>query len=360
MKILKLITVITVTMILVSCQEEAPVSEEGNAKLVLTVLGDTSITDAPVLVPLSDVKVTLSSEYGYIIKYTDEEGILTLDGIPSTTYDINARLKHPANSNILMSGTLEDVDIISGNVVYDTITTSQISGTGIAMNELYVGGPVNNIYFYFDQFIELYNYSEETKYLDGMMVARVGGYPNNGADEDNDGDMDEMANIYKFPGSPGEKNYPFEPGTFLILATKATDHTKSVSTSIDLSGADWEFYNQYSTSDLDNPNVPNLLNLISSKTVDFQLNVVGDVVIITSGEDADWEDGIDIDTIIDGVQYRKSLTSNKTIDPRVDKGLIVSPAKYSGQSMQRIEPGEDTNNGTSDWEILSTPTPGEQ
>ncbi|MGD8779710.1 MAG: DUF4876 domain-containing protein [Ignavibacteria bacterium] len=360
MKTLKLIIVMSVAIVVISCREEAPLSEEGNAKLVLTVLGDTSITDGSVLVPLADAKVTLSSEYGYIIKYTDEEGILTLDGIPSTTYDINARLKHPTYSNILMSGTIEDVDIISGDAVYDTITASQTSGTGITINEIYACGPVNNIYFLYDQYIELYNYSEEIKYLDGMMVMRFSSVDTRpGADDDGDDDIDGLTYAFKFPGSPGEKNYPFEPGTFLVLASKAVNHQNSVATSIDLSGADWEFYNQYSTSDFDNPSVPNLLSMRSDKTRDFMMGITSDIIVMSSGEDDNWEDGIDIDTIIDGVQFSKRLTPNKTLDSRVDKGVVVSPSRYSGQSMQRIESGEDTNNGTSDWEILPAPTPGE-
>lgn len=363
MRLLKItLYMILPVMALISCREEAPIAEEGNAKMILTVMGDTSITNESVFVTLENAKVTASSEYGYIRGYTDANGVLTLEGIPSSTYNITTSLTHPAYSSILMSGSIDDIDIISGSIVYDTIYTSQISSTGIAINEIYSAGPKNDIYFFYDQFLEIYNYSDETKYLDGIIVARVGGEEEDGegADLDNDGDMDDMTYIFKFPGSPGEENYPFEPGEFLVLAGRAINHQLSVSTAVDLSHADWEFYNQYSTSDFDNPDVPNLSNMRSDRTVDFLINLISDVVIITTGEDDNWEDGIDIDTILDGVQYKSSLTYKKTIDPRVDKGIVISPARYSGKSMQRVEPGEDTNNGTADWEILSSPTPGYQ
>ena len=73
-----------------------------------------------------------------------------------------------------------------------------------------------------------------------------------------------------------------------------------------------------------------------------------------------WEDGIDIATVLDGVEYKSSTTGKKTLDTRIDKSFALSPPKYSGKSMQRREAGGDSNDGISDWEILSAPTPGRQ
>ncbi len=358
-------TILSVIILgLISCVENPPVYQDGNTKLVLTVIGDTSVvSNDTARVPLRNAKVILYSEYGYIIKYTDELGKLILEGIPSSTYTITARLNHPAYPNILLSGNLPGIEIISGKTVTDTIVANQISSTGIAINELYIGGPANNIFFYGDQYIELYNSSEEVKYLDGMIVIRVSGnndYSGPGADEGNDNDIDGVTYIFNFPGEPGEKNYPFNPKTFLVLAKTAINHKNNVSTSVDLSNADWEFYNQYSASDFDNPSVPNLINMRSDRTVDFGVNVSADVIVISSGRDSDWEDGIDIETILDGVEYQSSLTTKKTLDARVDKSFTLSPPKYGGKSMQRIDTGVDTNDSSSDWGIIDAPTPGWQ
>jgi hypothetical protein len=341
-----------------------PVTPEGNAKAKIVVIGDTTVVGTtPVYIPLKNAKVILSSEYGVSIKYTDSEGKLILDGIPSSTYNISARLPHPKYSNILLVGTLRDKEIISGKVVEDTIKAVQVANTGIAINEIYSCGPVNNIYFFFDRFIELYNYSDEVRYLDGMIVMRVSGNNDGkgpGADEGDDGDIDGVVYMFKSPGKPGEKNYPFYPKTYKVLAATAIDHRKSVSTSIDLSHADWEFYNQYSVSDFDNPKVPNLINMISDRTQDFGMNLVADVIVLADGKDSVWEDGIDISTIIDGVQYASNTTMKKTLDSRVDKSFLLSPPRYSGKSMQRREPGGDSNDAISDWEIINAPTPGWQ
>jgi len=90
------------------------------------------------------------------------------------------------------------------------------------------------------------------------------------------------------------------------------------------------------------------------------INLSSDVIVVSSGVDSVWEDGIDIPTIIDGVEYQSSVSVGKTLDNRVDRGFALSPAKYGGHSLQRREPGSDTNDATLDWEIIPNPTPGYQ
>ena len=93
------------------------------------------------------------------------------------------------------------------------------------------------------------------------------------------------------------------------------------------------------------------------------INLAGDIILLASGEDSEYWDGIDIDTIIDGVEYSSSKNSIHRLDTRIDKGSAgVEPdrvmTKYSGMSIQRIRPGFDTNNSTVDFMILDRPTPG--
>ncbi|MGE5682605.1 MAG: hypothetical protein ACM34K_17190, partial [Bacillota bacterium] len=80
----------------------------------------------------------------------------------------------------------------------------------------------------------------------------------------------------------------------------------------------------------------------------------------TDGKDTNWQDGIDISTVIDGMEFKLSASSTKTLDKRVDRGSIVGPSRYSGKSLQRREPGFDSNDTGLDWEILPHPTPGFQ
>ncbi len=346
------------------CKELPPSTVEGKSELKLTTIWDVANNDSlPDYQPLKNAKVILSSEYGIMVKQTDDEGKLNLDGLPTSNYGVSVRMKHPDDPSIQLVGNLKDIEIMSGKVFRDTIIAKPISSTGIAINEIYAGGPVNNYYFFYDQYIEIYNAGDSVKYLDGMMVMRVSGNnegKGSGADEGDDGDIDGVTYVFKFPGNPGEKNYPFMPKQFLVLASDGVNHQSTIATSIDLSKADWEFYNQFSSNDVDNPNVPNLINMRSDKTVDFLINLSADVIILSSGVDSVWSDGIDISSVIDGVEYQSRVTLSKTLDNRIDRGVVLSPPKYGGRSMQRREPGVDTNDGSLDWEIIPHPTPGYQ
>jgi hypothetical protein len=354
---------------LCGCRENPPVVHDGNGIIELKAVWNKSTDSIPDIVPLQNAKVVMSSPYGIQIYHAGSDGVLRLNHLPSTIYSISIRATHPVDPSIILVGAVRDVNIESGQICNQTITAKPVSSTGIAINEIYSVGPVNNIFYFYDLFIELFNSSDSVKYLDGMQIMRVSG--NNptstipgtkgpGADEYNDGRMWGVTYIYKFPGRPGEKNYPFNPKQFLVLAGDAVDHRKVLSNSIDLSHADWEFYNQYMAADIDNPNVPNLINLRPDNTSKFLISLTSDIVALASGKDTVWTDGIDISTLIDAVQYSSNTAKIKTINDRIDRGIALSPPRYSGKSIQRREPGMDTNDGSLDFEILSVPTPGRQ
>ena len=351
-----------VLLLFSGCSEIPPVGVDGNAKIEIYSVWDSVRQDlSTVTSPMKNADAILTSEYGILVRTTDENGVLNLNGLPSSVYSISVRMKHPADSEIILVGNLHDVEITSGRIFSDTIFGKPIFSSGISINEVYACGPVNNIFFFFDQFIELYNSTDSVKYLDGMQVMRVSGNSAGkgaGADEDDDGDIDGITYIFKFPGNPGEQNYPFNPKTFQVLASDGINHKGTVSNSVDLSNADWEFYNQYSANDIDNPSVKNLINIRADRTVDFLIGLNDDIIVIASGVDTVWTNGIDIASIIDGFEYQSSPTLMKTLDNRVDRGFALSPSRYSGQSMQRREPGGDTNDSSLDWDIIPNPTPG--
>jgi hypothetical protein len=347
------------------CKENPPVVQDGNGSIVLKAVWDKSTDSIPDIVPLQNAQVIMSCQYGMQIYHTGSDGFLRLNHLPSAMYNISVKAPHPADASIILVGSIRGLNIVSGQTSTSADTAKPVSSTGIAINEVYSVGPVNNIFYFWDLFIELYNSSDSVKYVDGMQIMRVNGYINNvtyaaGADWYHDGNMQGVTYIYKFPGRPGEKNYPFYPKQFLVLAGDAVDHRKVQSNSIDLSHADWEFYNQYMAADIDNPNVPNLINMRPDNGTKFLISLVTDVVALASGVDTVWTDGIEISTIIDAVQYSSNNTLVKTIDDRIDRGVAPYPSRYSGKSIQRKEPGMDTNDGSLDFEILPSPTPGRQ
>jgi len=66
-----------------------------------------------------------------------------------------------------------------------------------------------------------------------------------------------------------------------------------------------------------------------------------------------------LNTVIDGVEYSINGNSIKLLTQRVDAGFAgVGLSRYSGKSVQRRQPGFDTNNSSLDFIILNQPTPG--
>lgn len=335
---------------------------DGNGTLQVFALWDTVGVDSVVhSVPLAGAKVILSSEYGTSVYQAGPDGRLLLNYLPTASYNVSVRRTHPLDPNIVLVGSLLGVRVLSGNPVTDTVHARAISSTGICINEIYSAGPINTIFFFFDQFLELYNAGDSVRYLDGMMIMRVSGNNDGrgpGADEGNDGDIDGVTYAFRFPGKPGGQQYPLYPRQFVVLAGDAADHRTLVAGSVDLSTAEWEFYNQFSAEDIDNPRSPNLINMIPEKTSDFLISLTNDVIVLASGRDSAWADGIDITTVIDGVEYQSGPTSLKTLDPRIDRGFALSPPRYSGRAMQRRDPGSDGNDSSIDFEIIPAPTPG--
>jgi hypothetical protein len=363
---MKILTILSLFLLiyLCGCKENPPVVHDGDGVIELKAVWDRSTDSIPDIVPLQYAKVIMSSQYGIQIYSTGADGFLRLNHLPSANYNISVRSPLPEDKTIILVGAVRDVKIASGQTCTPTITAKPVSSSGIAINEIYSVGPVNNIFYFYDLFIELYNSSDSVKYVDGMQIMRVSGSLDGtqvpGGDWYNDGRMQGVTYIYKFPGKAGEKNYPFNPKQFLVLAGDAVDHRKVLSNSIDLSHADWEFYNQYMPADIENPSVPDLLNLKPENGTKFLISLAGDIIALASGVDTVWNDGIDITTIVDAVQYSSNPTHVKTLDDRLDRGLALYPPRYSGKSLQRKEPGMDTNDGSLDFEILQAPTPGRQ
>ena len=224
----------------------------------------------------------------------------------------------------------------------------------MCIRDSYTCGPPNNFYYYSDQYFELYNSSDDTLYLDGIQFCRMGSTG-----------LNNVTYIFQFPGKPVVgREYPIYPKQFVVCARTAYNHRKYVfnnRTSVNLSKADWEFVNENDPTDYDNPDVPNIGNILDGFYHDFSVNLIGDVVLIADGSDENYLDGIDINSVIDCVEYSSSPTHIKEVEEEVDYGYTgVGMMTYCGKSIERKKPGFDTNNSTIDFEIISSPTVGYQ
>lgn len=226
--------------------------------------------------------------------------------------------------------------------------------SGLKINEIYTAGPPNNFFFFYDQYFELYNSSLDTVYLDGMIFCRMGG------------SIESVTYIFQFPGEPlVGREYPVPPDSFVVLAMDAynfKDEMFNGQFSVDLSNADWEFVNAADPGDMNNnPNVPNIWNIEVGHTLDFMVGLTADALILADGSDVNYLDGIDIESVIDCVEYASSSTHIKEMPPELDRGYAgIGQKKYSGSSLERRFAGFDTNNSTVDFVIIPAPTVGYQ
>lgn len=336
-----------------SCTREKPTAYDGSfgVRLYVTYEGEPAMGLPVFLRPIDYVARVC-------IDTTDSLGLVEFDDLLFSQYRayVSTEMYLPSDVH---PGKFDTLSVI-GNIVVSPTSSFVVdsisliaSGAepGLKINELYTVGPPNDFFYYFDQFIEFYNSSNDTVYLDGMVVCRMGS-----------GGIRDVTYIFQFPGEPLiGREYPVPPGTFVVLAVDAIDHRKIVPQSIDLSHADWEFKNSRDFGDVDNPDVPNIDNILEGHTRDFSMNLVSEVVLIADGSDAVYIDGIDPETVIDCVEYSSNPNHIKEIEKFLDMGFCgVGMQRYSSQSRERIKAGFDTNNSTVDFEIIPYPTPGYQ
>ncbi|MBL7135395.1 MAG: DUF4876 domain-containing protein [Candidatus Marinimicrobia bacterium] len=345
------------TLFLSGCFKGKPTQFDGEmaVKLYVTFEGN-YLPNIPVLLSTFDYNI---STY---IDTTDSAGLANFEPIPYAEYKVNvkATVMFPAfdNPDSLVEFTVVGACIVEpgdGGIFIDTLEViASGAESGLKINEIYAAGPPNDFFYWSDQFIELYNSSVDTVYLDGMVVCRMGKF------------LESVTYIFQFPGEPlVGREYPVPPDSFVVLAQDAMDHTNipnlPLPESVDLSHADWEFRNSVDYGDFDNPDVPNIDNMEVGHRLDFMINLAGDVILIADGSDLNYLDGIDINSVIDCVEYHSSSDAMKEIEAELDRGFAgVGIIRYGGQSIERISAGFDSNNSSIDFVILSSPTPGYQ
>lgn len=133
----------------------------------------------------------------------------------------------------------------------------------LIISELYFAGSLqpSGDQYYGDQYFKLYNNTDHVIYADGLSVVESQFLTTQKFVYTPD-IMDEAMSvdaIYTIPGSGTD--YPVEPGCEIIIADMAIDHRAINPNSIDMSHADFEWYDESSDpkyTDIDNPAVPNL------------------------------------------------------------------------------------------------------
>lgn len=194
----------------------------------------------------------------------DASGIVTPRLIPGV-YDLEL-----SGTAVLESGVSCGVRGVARNVSItgpgDPIVLTAfvtVETDDLIISELYFTGSLqpSGDQYYGDQYFKLYNNTSHVVYADGLSIVESQFLTTQKFVYTPDimaGAMSVDA-VYTIPGSGTD--YPVQPGGELLIADIAIDHRAVNPNSIDLSHADFEWYDESSDpkyTDIDNPAVPNL------------------------------------------------------------------------------------------------------
>ena len=207
-----------------SCGLDKPDDADGRCVLVLQAV-DTSGVFSEDWTGVAGAKVEItSSTFAYKNVFTaDEAGRLVIEGLPMGDYYIQASMRDEEHE-VLLTGQKKR-DLRSEAEVKDTLFMSFVPVSPIVINEIYYAGCNGSSFYYYDQFVELYNSTNDTLYLDGYIVCRSQQSDSLTAAELETVDFALAYYMYQFPGSRGVTHEcPIGPGEYLVLASDAVNH----------------------------------------------------------------------------------------------------------------------------------------
>ncbi len=391
--IIKNLTFLSIVMLLFSCEMKTP---EVVSQIKISVQMPDGIK--------SDVKfagktVTLKSQRMTYTATTDESGIATFTDIIPDIYSVYASWSLSAEEYVnlaegqvesksaLISGTESQLNLFNEQSL--SLKTLLSVKQSLLISKVYASGTrdINNARYIADQYIEIFNNSDDTQYLDGIYLAMCEGDSPMAFPASSNPDTLHAKQVYRFPGTG--KEHPVLPGNSVILVNSARDHTTSSPNSVNLQNADFEFKGTKYANNVLVPGMTLIYTAFTSITeVNLTVGSVNSLVLFTSKDDVSkynivYAPGKTIGTkymvipahnIIDGVDilsYRAAGidVNTKRLQSFIDAGYtnISSTSGLTHQSMERkvdktLSNGTryyliDTNNSTNDYVNLYDPTP---
>lgn len=364
-----------------ACRENLSTSDSAQFRAKIFVADTSEITRAinqdTSAIGVKTALVELSSvSYGLELSaVSDDNGVAHFNNTIPDFYNCLAQKYYPRDTVYKYIGLKQDITLVGSlpaQSLYKEYDSLQIIVTPVISSDLlisevyYNGAPPPPPYYFHDQFTEIYNNSLEIKYLDNYAIGDVVyGYRD-------DPSYLHCAHLYKFPGSG--KDYPIYPGELIIVAQDAINHLEFNENSLDLTLADFEYYNPLS-SDINNPEVPDMIQIYHKYGHDFLYSVMNDAIVLfeLQPQDTVWQfDSFEYimvpgERAVDGVEYREELTEYeyKHLPDMIDAGITGGVPMYKRKSIARKIEKEingqlvlkDNNNSSIDFKVLDQPTP---
>lgn len=370
--------IVFISGLLQDCAKEILVPESAQFSAGIHVVDTSYVTEGiyqRAFVPGAEVTLT-SVNYGLSYKSTsDKNGWALFHYLIPDYYNCSVQKIYPEDTIFYYLGYKRE-EILVGSLAARKMSSpsdsqrvllKQVPRTPFVISEIYYNGaPPPPPLYYHDQFTEIYNNSSVTEYLDGYIIG----------DQDYGYKDDPFymysIHLYQFPGNG--QDYPVPPGGTVIIAQDAENHLLKNTHSLDLSHADFEYYNPLS-NDIDNPDVPNMIQLHHKYGFDFLYSTRNDAIFIAKLEEGDTLAYGPFDLIlspkcrvIDGVEYKEDVTNYdvKRFPDEIDAGITGGLPGYQGKSIARkvfkvigdLKVLMDNNNSSIDFHVLDQPSPG--
>lgn len=372
-------------LVLGSCSEERDVSCKVDIQL-LSPEGYSAL-------PFDEMTVVLTNQsQGTVYKAGCTAGGRAAFDVEYGYYTVSVHYQSVAG--LVFSGRIESLALVPGQGEIPDVVELPLnrSETGaLVIKEVYYAGCVGRLGedYQADQYITLYNNSEETVYLDGLCIAVVD--PANG--ESPWMKYTDMKRVpvndltWQFPGTGND--YPLAPGAGTTIAANAVNHTGGEyrhANSIDLSGVDWGFWDaSLSGQDIQAGVKPmKLIAKLNPNTSKFSFPVIGPTIMVFSFQDIAAEEYINnmdnreprphssvrnklylmipeewVIDCIECVENASLVTRKRVPDELNNTPAYIPEGTYSGKSLVRRKTVgaegriiyQDTNNASEDFEV---------
>lgn len=185
-----------------------------------------------------------------------------------------------------------------------------------------------------DKYFKIYNNSDSVLYADGLTIVESAFLTITKYEYTPDIMSSALAvkALYSVPGKG--RDVPVQPGASIVICDNAIDHTRANPNSIDMSGADFEWYDESSNAnvtDIDNPAVSNMDKIYCyTKTIwgphnqGFNSYALARLEVDKDVYLTDYKYDYEYTTIVNGVSYPMSGSAYK-----IPNGWIIDAVNLS-------------------------------
>jgi len=156
-----------------------------------------------------------------------------------------------------------------------TFTLDLALSGGIIFRQIYYAGSktFEGANYTKDQFLELYNNTDQVYYLDSLCVGALA--PANSTVSNNPWMGSDTVGLFQMTWMiPGHgTDYPLAPGQSVVLALNAIDHTARATSGLDLSHAHFGFYDEELPNHEKHPDVPALKRIFAGQGTAYSMSV---------------------------------------------------------------------------------------